>query len=630
MRISPRIGGGIAVLALLAPLAGCTDASADLTAKLADELTTALSKHTLAGVDLTNPGATEVFDEQIAALADYPVEVTADEVERDGGKGTVELHWAWDIEGHPWEYDTTAALIEDDDNQWQVDWATASLIPDLAPDERIEVEREYGPRADVVDAAGAPIVTMRPVGRYGLDKANTPADQVGPSAEAIATALGLDPAAFRATAEAAGPEAFVEALVVREGQEAQYVKPEFASVPGAIRVADEVMLAPTRTFAREIIGVVGDATAEIVEKSDGAIRAGERVGLSGLLATYDDQLRGTPTTRIDAVAGEERREVISWDGEPGEPLVLTLDQAMQTEAEQILAPLSGEDAPASALVAIRPSTGEVLAAANGPGNGGMNAATAGEYAPGSTFKLVTSLALLRSGLALDDTLSCPETLDVDGYTFHNFDDYPASTLGDVSFRTALANSCNTAMIGARDRIEGDALTAAAQTLGLGKAPELGFPVSLGTVPAPEGETEKGADLIGQGRVTASPLGMATVAASIAAGETVVPHLVEGKTAEAAPKAPLTADEAASLQQLMRAVVTEGSATFLGSIPGEPVGAKTGTAEYGEAGAGADGGYAKHSWMIATHGDLAVAVFVETGVSGAQTAGPLMQAFLEKW
>uniref|UniRef100_UPI0028123214 penicillin-binding transpeptidase domain-containing protein n=1 Tax=Microbacterium sp. TaxID=51671 RepID=UPI0028123214 len=145
---------------------------------------------------------------------------------------------------------------------------------------------------------------------------------------------------------------------------------------------------------------------------------------------------------------------------------------------------------------------------------------------------------------------------------------------------------------------------------------------------PESETERAADLIGQGRVTASPLGMATVAASIQAGGTVVPHLVADRPGEADPAQPLTDAETAALRELMRAVVTEGSATFLGGLPGDPVGAKTGTAEYGEA--GDDGSYPKHSWMIGTHGDLAVAVFVETGESGATTAGPLLQAFFEKW
>jgi cell division protein FtsI/penicillin-binding protein 2 len=75
---------------------------------------------------------------------------------------------------------------------------------------------------------------------------------------------------------------------------------------------------------------------------------------------------------------------------------------------------------------------------------------------------------------------------------------------------------------------------------------------------------------------------------------------------------------------MRAVVLEGSGSFLAGLPGE-IGAKTGTAEYGEPGPG--GALPTHAWMIATRGDLAVAVFVETGESGSRTAGPLLQGFL---
>ena len=74
--------------------------------------------------------------------------------------------------------------------------------------------------------------------------------------------------------------------------------------------------------------------------------------------------------------------------------------------------------------------------------------------------------------------------------------------------------------------------------------------------------------------------------------------------------------------MMRAVVTEGTARFLDDVPGAPVGAKTGTAEFGT-GDPPD----THAWMIATQGDLAVAVFVEEGTSGSQTAGPILERFL---
>jgi cell division protein FtsI/penicillin-binding protein 2 len=369
---------------------------------------------------------------------------------------------------------------------------------------------------------------------------------------------------------------------------------------------------------------VGPATAELVAKSKGRVEAGDVVGLSGLQSRYDAQLAGSPAVKVDAVDEDDRtRSLTSWDGTPGRPLRLTLDVALQAKAERILADAGDEHSPATALVAIRPSTGDLLVAANGPGNKGLNAATYGRYAPGSTFKVVSSLALLRAGLRPGDTVSCPATLVVDGRRFKNYADYPAAHLGDITYRTAIANSCNTAVIGQRDRLGAGDLADAAAALGLGVDHDLGFPAYFGQVPPASGETEKAADMIGQGKVEASPMAMATVAASVAAGHVVVPHLVEGVAPTADPRKPLTAAEAGQLRDLMRAVVTEGSGRFLAGLG--DVGAKTGTAEYGTARKG--GALPTHTWMIATRGDLAVAVFVETGESGSQTAGPLLKAFL---
>jgi cell division protein FtsI/penicillin-binding protein 2 len=190
----------------------------------------------------------------------------------------------------------------------------------------------------------------------------------------------------------------------------------------------------------------------------------------------------------------------------------------------------------------------------------------------------------------------------------------------------VAHSCNTAFIGSRGRLRGDALADAAASLGFGVDHDLGFPAYFGEVPEPRSETEAAADLIGQGTVLASPLAMATVAASVSAGRTVVPHLVSGFQQKADPATPLRPAEARSLRELMRAVVTEGSGSVLSGLPGQ-VGAKTGTAEYGQP--GPDGDLPTHAWMIATQRDLAVAVFVETGASGSQTAGPLLERFLAR-
>jgi cell division protein FtsI/penicillin-binding protein 2 len=81
-------------------------------------------------------------------------------------------------------------------------------------------------------------------------------------------------------------------------------------------------------------------------------------------------------------------------------------------------------------------------------------------------------------------------------------------------------------------------------------------------------------------------------------------------------------EAEQLSELLRAVVTDGSAAFLADVPGPPVGAKTGTAEYGT-----ETPLRTHAWMIGIQGDLAVAVMVSDGESGSATAGPLLEDFL---
>jgi cell division protein FtsI/penicillin-binding protein 2 len=171
------------------------------------------------------------------------------------------------------------------------------------------------------------------------------------------------------------------------------------------------------------------------------------------------------------------------------------------------------------------------------------------------------------------------------------------------------------------------LAEAAAALGVGVDHDLGFPAYFGSVPASDeaagGATGHAASLIGQGRVVASPMAMATVAASVARGSTVVPRLLPARaTDDERPAKPLTSAEAARLRTLMRGVVTQGSGSLLASVPGKPVLAKTGTAEFGDTAP-----FKTHTWMIAVHGDLAVAVFVDIGSSGAGTAGPILKQFL---
>lgn len=603
--------------------------AADPASDLADDLAAALSQHTLGDVPLGDETQRSAFAELVAPLDEVPVtvEATSVEVVDEEGWADVTLAWRWDVTADAaWEYDTTARLAQggEEPEEWRVQWTPEAFAPGLAEGETVGLRTLTPQRGDITGDAGAVLVTERPVLRYGLDKTKVEGPQVARSARRIARALDVDATSYVERAEAMGPEAFVEAVVLRE-DDALAVLPAFRDVPGALAVRDTLPLAPTREFAASLLGRVGPATAELVEESEGRIVAGDEVGLSGLQARYDEQLRGAPGTSVVARGEDDQlRTLFEVPPVDGADLVTTLDPDLQQRAEAALATL-GEQASAAALVAIRPSDGAVVASANGAGAAGADLAATGRYAPGSTFKVVTALALLRSGLAVDDLVSCPATTVVDGRSFKNYDDYPSSALGDIPFVQAIAQSCNTALIANADRLAPGDLAAAAAALGLGVDHDLGFGVFLGQVPPPETETGAAADMIGQGTVLASPIAMATVAASVAAGRAVLPVLLpEHAVQQVAPEVPLTPQEAGTLRGLMRAVVTTGSGRFLLDVPGE-IGAKTGTAEYGEP--DASGALPTHAWMIATRGDLAVAVFVETGASGSQTAGPVLEAFL---
>jgi cell division protein FtsI/penicillin-binding protein 2 len=548
--------------------------------------------------------------------------VTVDDVDEDGDTATATLTTRWTLPGADWTYTTPAALSYVGE-AWQVAWKPSIVAPDLTADERLRVRTTAADRGDILGAGDQPIVTERAVKRIGLDKTKVDAAQVEASARALAQLVDIDADAYAKRAASAGAQAFVPALVVRADAADAPRQGDIDAIAGAVALDGTLPLAPSRTFGQPLLGVVGEATAEIVEKSKGAVQAGDMVGLSGLALRYDQQLRGTPGVTVEAVSsadGATPRKLFTTEGTAGKPLRTTIDISLQGAADSILADVD----PASAIVAIRPSTGEILALSSGPGGDGADTAAAGRFPPGSTFKLVTALALLRSGLTPSTTVPCTRSITVDGRTFTNYSDYPSSAIGDIALRTAIANSCNTAMIAERSKASQPALAGAAAALGLGPDLDLGYPAFLGSVPSEAEGTERAASMIGQGRIEASPLAMATVAASIARGERVTPTLLADtptKPASAA-AAPLAAGEAKQLQELFRGVVTDGSGRFLADVPGAPVSAKTGTAEYGT-----DTPPRTHAWMIATQGDLAVAVFVADGESGSQTAGPLLEKFL---
>jgi cell division protein FtsI/penicillin-binding protein 2 len=603
----------------------------------------------------TGAAATASVQTAFGDLTDTRRTVEVTRVARKGDderRATATLLWSWDVSAAAtdWTYSTEAALTLAQDDTWHVTWSPTLVEPKLTATEKLRLDRTQAKRSEITGANGVVLMGLRDVYRVGIDKGKVSPDQAAASAQALATVLGIDPATYVKTVTAAGPQAFVVALTLRIDDPLIRAQGDaIKAIPGASQIPDTATLGPTAGFARAVLGTVGPATKEIVDKSGGTVSAGDVVGLSGLQQRYDAVLAGMPGLKIrasgtDATGAPTSRPLFSEEPQPGRQLATTLDIDAQNAAEAALAPTT---VPAS-LVAIRASTGEVVAAANGPATGGNALATTGRAAPGSTFKVVTSLALLRKGLTPDSPVQCDPEVVVDGRPFKNYADYPAGRTGRISLRSALANSCNTAFIAHHTTVSQGDLASAAAALGIGVDWDLGLPAFVGSVPAGSTGTEHAASMIGQGKVEASALAMATVAASVAKGVAVVPHVVEipspeaGSTASTAPTsatttqatptpealptrppdpaAPLQPAEADALRSMMNSVVTEGSGRSLAGVG--VTGAKTGTAEYGSGNPPRT-----HAWMIAIRGDLAVAAYVEDGVSGSASAGPLVASFL---
>ena len=180
------------------------------------------------------------------------------------------------------------------------------------------------------------------------------------------------------------------------------------------------------------------------------------------------------------------------------------------------------------LVAIRPSTGDILAVAqNAAADVDGPTAVTGLYPPGSTFKIVTAGAAIDRNMATPDTLlRCPGECEIGHRVVPNYNRFD---LGTVPMAKAFANSCNTTFAELASRMPPTALTVAASQYGIGPDYEIdGITTVSGTVPPTVNLTERTEDGFGQGKVLVSPFGMALAAATVAAGKTPLPRLIVGR------------------------------------------------------------------------------------------------------
>ncbi|GAA0449634.1 penicillin-binding transpeptidase domain-containing protein [Streptomyces sp. NPDC046215] len=300
-------------------------------------------------------------------------------------------------------------------------------------------------------------------------------------------------------------------------------------------------------------------------------------------------------------------------GRPAE-LRTTLDAGVQRAAETAV-----EKHTDASVVAVKPSTGEILAIANSRKTE-FNPALSGQTPPGSTMKIVTAAMLLEQGKAAPSKpLPCPKYATY-GMKFHNVEE---SENPGATFAQDFAASCNTAFISLAGSVADGALAAEAKDVfGLGLEWKTGVASFDGSVPTDSG-AGKAAAMIGQGRVQMSPLNIASVAATVRAGSFHQPYLVapsvdDRELARAA--RPLPAGVAGQLRSMMRLTATSGTGARAMAGLGSDIGAKTGSAEI-------DNQNKPNSWFTGYRGDVAAAAVVPQGGHGGDSAGPVVAAVL---
>ncbi|MGK5729067.1 penicillin-binding transpeptidase domain-containing protein [Streptomyces sp. URMC 124] len=300
----------------------------------------------------------------------------------------------------------------------------------------------------------------------------------------------------------------------------------------------------------------------------------------------------------------------------GKPATLrtTLDAGVQRAAESAVERRAG-----ASVVAVKASTGEILAVANSKKTE-FNTALMGQTAPGSTMKIVTSAMLLEQGKAAPGKpLPCPKYATY-GMRFHNVEE---SENPGATFAQDFAASCNTAFISLAGEVGDGALAAEARDVfGLGLEWKTGVGTFDGSVPAESG-AGKAAAMIGQGKVQMSALNVASMAATVRAGSFHQPYIVDpsldDRQLARAPRA-LPGTVAEQLRSMMRLTATSGTGARAMSGLGGDIGAKTGSAEV-------DGQAKPNGWFSAYRGDVAAAAYVEQGGHGGDSAGPVVAAVL---
>jgi penicillin-binding protein 2 len=462
----------------------------------------------------------------------------------------------------------------------------------IARDNQVRTVRLQAPRGSIIDSKGRVLVTNRLSREVLVWYAELPSKGDRPTRytvlKKLAHALNIQPhKLYREVGKRKNdPLNPVVAKADVNRWQGNYILERADQFPGIEVTSRYVRTYPGGWLAAQTLGYVGSATTgEIKADTSGSVKPGDLVGQSGVEAAFDRDLRGTPgvaSQRIDSQGRPQSELIANPEPQAGDTVRLTLDAKLQSVAQKALKDgiqagrnslCSGcWNANGGAIVALDPNDGSVLALASNPSYSpavysghvtnrklarwgltnstdvaanypAINRATSGLYPPGSTFKPVTAIAAIQSGvLNPSENLHCTGKLIDHGRTFNNWDPNANSW---INLPTALALSCDTYFYQLGQRIwglppsSGEPIQYWAKKFGLGEHTGIEIGDVAGVVPtkkwqrqyykAPEDKTWKPGDSInlsiGQKDLQVTPLQMARLYAAVATGKLVYPHLL---------------------------------------------------------------------------------------------------------
>ncbi|TCP49184.1 cell division protein FtsI/penicillin-binding protein 2 [Tamaricihabitans halophyticus] len=602
MRLSRyrRIGGLLLACVLAGTLAGCGVFGGPSARDIAADFLTAFAEgDTRAAANLTDSAefAKQTMDSVRDTLDPEKVTTRIQRVDANPGadRGRVQFAISWNLgDGRVWNYESTINLFtpqQAGSGDWRVLWNPSTVHPRLGEQQRILVRDDPPEIAPVLDREGRVLIGPETVVSVLLDRRKT--NDLRGTATGLAEALNPLDAQITTRGILDGAREATSEYLVATLREADYqrVKPRIYNLSGLRFSTQSKLLPATSDLGPQILGGLQDELA--------------------------DELTGSPGWRVVIVddTGTEIDQLHAAEGNPAQAVHSTLGLPEQQAAEAALGKL---DEPA-ALVAIQPSTGDIVAVAqNEPANKQGAIALTGRYPPGSTFKIITAAAALQSGdYTANSQVDCPSTTVIDNRRIPNNDLFD---LGTVPLHTALAKSCNTTFAQVSADLTADALTRTGKQFGIGVDYVLrGATTVTGSAPAAEKVVERAENGFGQGTILTSPFGMALTAATVAEGERPIPKLLaDEKTEVDSPAQPVPTKTVTALREMMREVVTVGTAGELSDVP--RVRGKTGTAQFGD-------GSQSHGWFAGYQDDLAFAVLVVgggTALPAVKTSGDFLR------